>query len=176
MVSKVERLHVYLPNALVEVPTGHAKKPPPLPRFSEGEKINFTVPPPNQLLSPVLSTSRSGDFRNGLTSKKRKCLPTQILHWSADNPMGKKTPSTTTIFRKWKIDSTVSQPKQLLKPFLSTSRSGEFKTGLNNKNMYVYLPKSCIEVPTAQWEKPLHYHNFQEVNKLTSRYRHQINF
>ena len=63
----------------VKVPTGHAKKPPPLPQFSEGDKMNFTVPP-NQLLSPVLSTSRSGEFRNGLKSKKHICLPTQILH------------------------------------------------------------------------------------------------
>ena len=143
MVSKVERLHVYLPNAWVEVPTGHAKQPPPIPQFSEGEKINFTVPPPNQLLSPVLSTSRSGEFRNGLKSKKHICLPTQILHWSADNPMGKKTPSTTTIFRKWKIDFTVSQPKQLLNPFLSTSRAGEFRTGLKNKK-YVCLPTQIL--------------------------------
>ena len=59
---------------------GPCKRAHPLPQFPGGEKIDFTVPPPNQLLNPFLNTSRSGEFRTGLKSKKNVCLPTLILH------------------------------------------------------------------------------------------------
>ena len=132
MVSQVERLHVYLLSSWVEVSTGHAKKPPPLPQISEGEQINFTVPPPNQLLSPVLSTSRSGEFRNGLKSKKHICLPTQILHSNAYGPMEKKPLHYHNFQEVKKSTSRYRHQNKLLNPFLSTSQSGEFRTSLTN--------------------------------------------
>ena len=146
MVSKVERLHVYLPNFWVEVPASHEKKPPPLPHFSGGEQIDFTVPPPNQLLTPFLSTPRSGDFRNGLKSRKRECLPSQILRWSADNPMGKKALPLPQFSGGEKINFTVPAPNQLLTPVLSTSRSGEFRTGLKNRKML------CLPTQISYWK------------------------
>ena len=71
----------YLPTQLLGVSAYRPfKRAPLLPQFSGGEHINFTVPPPNQLLNPFLSTSRSGEFRTDLTNEKSVCLPTQILH------------------------------------------------------------------------------------------------
>ena len=131
MVSKVERLHICLPNFWVEVPTGHAKGPLYYHNFSGGENINFTVPPPNQLLNPFLSTSRSGEFRTGLTNEKSVCLPTQILHWSSCNPVEKKIKIGAECLQL-KIWISKHAPTLLLTPFLNTSDWVLLRTGFKS--------------------------------------------
>ena len=89
------------------------------------------------LLRPFLCTSQSGEFRTGLKSYETACLPTQHVGQSS---YAHRT-CVHSIFSAQNIPNiflnrlslaTCHHQIGLLRPFLSTSQSDKFRTGITN--------------------------------------------
>ena len=81
-------------------------------------QANFgNLPQPNQLISPVLSTSRSDASTHGLKSREVAYLPTQLLGGSAYRPC-KRAPLLPQFFRRWKYQLHGTTTKSTFKPIV----------------------------------------------------------